>query len=95
MLLAYSCLTHLPFLAYTECMSNRKAHGPAIRAIREALGVTQDTLAVSCGISPSHMSRIESGEKQPSERLVSAICLRLGVKKDAVTYSTIEEKVSA
>lgn len=73
-------------------MSNRKAHGPAIRAIREALGVTQDTLAVSCDISPSYMSRVESGEKQPSEKLVSAICLRLGVKKDAITYPVDSKK---
>lgn len=67
-------------------MSTRKAHGPAIRAIRKALGITQDDLAVSCDVSPGYMSNVESGKKQPSEALVSAICLRLGINKDDVMY---------
>lgn len=77
-------------------MTTRKAHGPAIRAIRKALGVTQDDLAVSCDVTPGYMSNVESGKKQPSEALVSAICLRLGINKDDVTY-TVEtrEKVAA
>ena len=67
--------------------TTRKAHGPAIKAIRNALGVTQDDLAVSCDVSPGYMSNIEAGKKQPSEALVSSICLRLGISKDAVTYA--------
>lgn len=74
-------------------MTTRKAHGPAIKAIRQALGVTQDDLAVSCDVSPGYMSNVESGKKAPSEALVSAICLRLGIPKDAVTY-TVEDRQS-
>ena len=68
-------------------MTTRKAHGPAIKAIREALGVTQDNLAISCDVTPGYMSNVEAGKKQPSEALITAICLRLGIKKDAVTYA--------
>jgi transcriptional regulator with XRE-family HTH domain len=68
-------------------MTTRKAHGPAIKAIRKALGVTQDDLAISCDVTPGYMSNVESGKKQPSEALVSAICLRLGIEKDAVMYA--------
>ena len=68
-------------------MTTRKAHGPAIKAIRKALGVTQDDLAISCDVTPGYMSNIESGKKLPSEALVSAICLRLGIPKDAITYT--------
>jgi len=70
-------------------MTTRKAHGPAIRAIRKALGVTQDDLAISCDVTPGYMSNVEAGKKQPSETLVTAISLRLGVPKDAISY-TIE-----
>lgn len=87
--IALYLLTPLPFLAYTTSMSNRRAHGPAIRAIREALGITQDSLALSCDISPSYLSRIESGAKQPSEALLTALAGRLGVTKDAISYSLV------
>jgi len=75
-------------------MTTRKAHGPAIRAIRKALGVTQDDLAISCDVTPGYMSNVEAGKKQPSEALVSAISLRLGVPKDAITY-TVEAGAKA
>lgn len=76
-------------------MSNRRTHGPAIRAIREALGVTQDNLASSCDVSPSYMSRVEAGIKQPSEELVTAICNRLAIKKDAITYAVPTQELAA
>lgn len=76
-------------------MTTRKAHGPAIKAIRKALGVTQDDLAVSCDVTPGYMSNVEAGKKQPSEALVSAICLRLGIEKDAVMYSVETTKAAA
>lgn len=77
-------------------MTKRKAHGPAIRAIRKAMGITQDDLAVSCDVTPGYMSNVESGKKQPSEALVSAICLRLGINKDDVMYTVeVPELVAA
>lgn len=77
-------------------MTKRKAHGPAIRAIRKAMGITQDDLAISCDVTPGYMSNVESGKKQPSEALVSAICLRLGINKDDVMYTVeVPELVAA
>lgn len=77
-------------------MTKRKAHGPAIRAIRKAMGITQDDLAISCDVTPGYMSNVESGKKQPSEALVSAICLRLGINKDDVMYTVeVPESVAA
>ena len=47
-------------------MSTRKVNGPSIRAIREALGIKHGDLALRCGFTPSYLSHIESGGKQPS-----------------------------
>ena len=76
-------------------MNTRKAHGPAIRAIRKALGVRQDELAIAADMSPSHLHRIETGERQPSEAALSLICLRLGINKDDVTYTVAARELVA
>ncbi|MFS0716855.1 helix-turn-helix transcriptional regulator [Arthrobacter sp. 1P04PC] len=67
-------------------MRMRMAHGPAIRAIREALGIKHGKFAVECGISPGYLTNVEKGVKQPSEAVVSSIAARLGVTKDEITY---------
>lgn len=67
-------------------MRMRMAHGPAIRAIREALGIKHGKFAVECGISPGYLTNVEKGVKQPSEAVVSSIATRLGVTKDEITY---------
>ncbi len=76
-------------------MTTRKAHGPAIKALRKALGVTQDDLAISCDVTPGYMSNVEAGKKQPSDKLISSICLRLGIEKDAVTYAVETHALAA
>lgn len=67
-------------------MSNRQVHGPAIRAIREALGVRHGVFAVDCDISPGYLTNIEKGRKQPSDAVAAAIAKRLGVSLDQITY---------
>lgn len=67
-------------------MRMRMAHGPAIRAIREALGIKHGKFAIECGISPGYLTNVEKGVKQPSEAVVSSIASRLGVTKDEITY---------
>jgi DNA-binding XRE family transcriptional regulator len=48
------------------------ALGAHLRRLREATGITQAALAQSAGISPSGMSRMESGERAPTrDSLVS------------------------
>ena len=45
------------------------------RAIREALGLTQVELAEWLGMEQPHISRIESGERQPTKQQAAAITM--------------------
>lgn len=75
-------------------MHQRLAHGPAIRAIREALGIKHGVFAVDCQISPGYLTHIEKGKKQPSPAVTAAIAKRLGVTVDEITYVVSAEAVS-
>lgn len=67
-------------------MSERKVVGRAIKVIRKAQAVTQDELAIYAGISPSHLQRIETGQRQPMEDTLKLICIRLGISSEDITY---------
>ncbi len=67
-------------------MNIRLLHGPAVRALRDALGIKHGKFAIDIGISPGYLTNIEKGVKQPSEEIVTRIALRLGVTKDSITY---------
>jgi transcriptional regulator with XRE-family HTH domain len=67
-------------------MTTRRANGATIRALREAIGIQQDTLAAAAGISKGHLSNIESERKQPAPAVLRAIANRLGVPLDAISY---------
>jgi transcriptional regulator with XRE-family HTH domain len=67
-------------------MTTTKVFGPAIKYIRRDKGVSQDELAVFVEISPSHLHRVESGERVLSAKLVPLIAQRLGVKESEFTY---------
>lgn len=67
-------------------MSERKVVGRAIKVIRKAQGVTQDELAIESGISPSHLQRIETGQRQPMEDTLRLICICLGISSEDITY---------
>jgi transcriptional regulator with XRE-family HTH domain len=62
----------------------RQVNGPAIRAIRMALGIKQQDLAERSGISPSHMNKIESGAEPGRFETVARIAQELGVSVDAI-----------
>lgn len=67
--------------------SKRLVHGPAIRAIREALGIKHGEFATRCDITPGYLTNVEAGRKQPSAAVAATIAQRLGVPLDAVTYA--------
>ena len=67
-------------------MSERKVLGRTIKILRKAKGITQDTLAVEAGMSPSHLQRIETGERQPTEAALLAICKCLGIFPEDISY---------
>ncbi|MFF2454093.1 helix-turn-helix domain-containing protein [Isoptericola sp. NPDC058082] len=67
-------------------MHQRLLHGPAVRALREALGIKHGVFAVEVGISPGYLTHVEKGAKQPSPAVVASIAKRLGVSIDQITY---------
>jgi transcriptional regulator with XRE-family HTH domain len=64
----------------------RVLHGPALRAIREAIGISQSQLAGDVGISASYLTNLEAGRKQPSPELARRLADRLTVDVTAFSY---------
>ena len=62
----------------------RKANGAAIKALREALGISQETLAGRVGVSRVAISLVESGGGMRLENL-RRLAIGLGVPMDAVS----------
>ena len=56
----------------------------SIRALREAANKTQVDLARECGLTQSHISRIEHAELSPSHRTVDRIAKSLGVEANRI-----------
>lgn len=50
-----------------------------LRQLREAKGLGADTLARAVGISPSYLSMIESGEREPDAAIRRSLAWELGV----------------
>lgn len=59
--------------------SNRSAAGALVHERRIRLGLTQRAAAAACGVPQSMLSRIESGETQPSVATLERILAGLGV----------------
>ena len=74
-------------------MTYRRTHGPAVRAIREALGIKHGEFAIDCEITPGYLSNIESGRKQPSPAVARAMADRLGVPLDAIQYVVSDNEI--
>lgn len=76
-------------------MTYRKTHGPAVRVIRDALGIKHGAFAVDCLISPGYLTNIEKGHKQPSPEVTRKMAERLGVSLDSITYAiTLEDALA-
>ena len=54
-------------------------YGRAIRVVRSAHGLSQRQLADRIGVSPSHLSLIESGKRDPSLKLLEEIAGNLAI----------------
>lgn len=67
-------------------MAQRRVHGPAVRVIREALGIRHGVFAVNCNITPGYLTNIEKGHKQPSPTVARRLADQLGVALDDITY---------
>ena len=60
------------------------ALGDRLRAAREARGLTLDQLSASTGVSKAHLSRLESGERQPSVGILVELAAALGTRVGAL-----------
>lgn len=69
--------------------ATRLVNGATVAALREATGIRQNKLAEAAGVSPSFLSNIEAGRKQPSPATARALADCLGVSLDAITYPAI------
>jgi transcriptional regulator with XRE-family HTH domain len=56
------------------------ALGDRLRSAREARGLTLDQLSASTGISKAHLSRLESGARQPSVGILVELAAALGTR---------------
>lgn len=75
--------------------TQRRIHGPAVKRMRELLGIKHGKFAIDCHISPGYLTNIEKGDKQPSPAVTAAIAKRLGVTLDEITYVIETSKVAA
>lgn len=67
-------------------MKNRVAHGAAIRAIREATGISVSAFAPRVDCTQGYMSNVELGHKRPTVQFMSRVARELGVPLDAISY---------
>ena len=47
--------------------------GRAVATLRERIGLSQKELAQRAGITPSHLSRIESGDRMPGKEIIARL----------------------
>ena len=60
----------------------RNSLGEVLRQKRVAIPLTLQELAKISGISPSHLGRIERGERYPSARMLRKLAKPLGFEED-------------
>ncbi|WP_191089712.1 helix-turn-helix domain-containing protein [Nesterenkonia ebinurensis] len=68
-------------------------HGPALKKIRELTGISQQNLAGRLLITPSYLSNLESGRKQPSTTMLPKLADELGVSIETITYVVTSDAV--
>jgi transcriptional regulator with XRE-family HTH domain len=79
-------------LAYDVMETNLavSALGDRLRAAREARGLTLDQMSASTGVSKAHLSRLESGERQPSVGILVELAAALGTRVGALFGEDVE-----
>ena len=56
--------------------------GDRVRAVRDALHISQTDLAKRLGVSSAAISKIESGQRQPSVQLKLSLCREYGISRE-------------
>lgn len=65
-------------------VSPQRAFGARIRELRLAAGMTQDDLSERCGLFRTYVSRIETGQANPTLTMIHALAVSLGVPVPAL-----------
>ena len=68
----------------SRAVSPQRAFGARIRALRLAAGMTQEDLAERCGLFRTYMSRIETGNANPTLTMIHALATSLRVPVPAL-----------
>ncbi len=67
--------------------------GAAIRSRREKLGLSQEELALECGLHRTYISQIERGQKSPTLRVLILVAKALKIEtSELVSLATSEKK---
>ena len=61
-------------------MAISRAFGIVLRQLREKRGLSQEALALQCGLDRTYVSLLERGLRQPSLKTVFALAESLNVK---------------
>jgi len=64
---------------FSVAISHQHAFGKRVRALRTSLGMTQEDLAERCGLFRTYLSRIETGEANPTLTMIHALAVSLEV----------------
>ena len=67
--------------------------GYAIRILRTQRGLTQEQIALEADIATSNISRIEKGQRQPSQKVLQKIAQALGTKP-SVLFAASEQPIT-
>jgi transcriptional regulator with XRE-family HTH domain len=58
------------------------------KELRKATTLSQALFAEIIGVSPAHVSMIESGKSRPSKQLIKAVCSHFSVSEDWLLHGT-------
>lgn len=53
-----------------------------ILAVRKSLGISQDAFGKKLGVTGATISRLESGDRQPTEAIIKLICREFSISYD-------------
>lgn len=60
--------------------------GEAIRIARSFLGLSQKELAASINVTSGYLSQIESGAREPSQKILRAIASEIGIPTSSLVF---------
>ncbi len=63
--------------------------GDSIRARREELGLSQESLALECGLHRTYISQLERGKKSPTLRVLIVIAQVLKIEPSELVRQAI------